>query len=134
MVKYNIGIIMKELNINQLDDSDEEIVGILISSGMSRPAARTLTYLKKVDTATSIDLERGTGLRQPEVSIAMRQLNPFDWIDENEEKKPGKGRPNKVYSLKVGFKDIIAHLEKQQKKANDDAMASIERLKKPGKG
>ncbi len=49
---------MKKLNINQLDDSDEEIVGILISSGMSRPVARTLTYLKKVDTATSIDLER----------------------------------------------------------------------------
>jgi len=120
---------MKKLDINQLDDSDEELSEILISSGMSRPVARTLTYLKKVDTATSIDLERGTGLRQPEVSIAMRQLNPFDWIEESEEKKPGKGRPNKVYSLKVRFKDIIAHLEKQQKKAIDDGMASIKRLK-----
>ncbi len=98
---------MKKLDINQLDDSDEELAEILISSGLSRPVARTLAYLKKVDTATSVDLERGTGLRQPEVSIAMRQLNPFYWIEENEEKKPGKGRPNKVYSLKVGFKDII---------------------------
>ncbi len=121
---------MKKLNINQLDDSDEEVAEILISSGMSRPVARTLTYLKKVDTATSIELERVTGLRQPEVSIAMKELNPLDWIDESEEKKPGKGRPNKVYSLKVGFKDIIAQLEKQQKKAIDDAMASIKRLKK----
>ncbi|MGB8216254.1 MAG: transcriptional regulator protein [Candidatus Methanoperedens sp.] len=121
---------MKKLDINQLDDSDEEIAEILISSGMSRPVARTLTYLKKVDTATSIDLEMVTGLRQPEVSIAMRELKPLDWIDENEEKKPGKGRPNKVYSLKVGFKDIIAHIEKQQKKAIDDGMASIEQLKK----
>ncbi|MFZ3168417.1 MAG: transcriptional regulator protein [Candidatus Methanoperedens sp.] len=120
---------MKKLDINQLDDSDEEISDILISSGLSRPVARTLAYLQKVDTATSIDLERGTGLRQPEVSIAMRQLNPFYWIDESEEKKPGKGRPNKVYSLKVGFKDIIAHLEKEQKKAIDDGMASIKRLK-----
>ena len=120
---------MKKLDINQLDDGDEEMAEILISSGLSRPVARTLAYLQKVDTATSIDLERGTGLRQPEVSIAMRQLNPFDWIEENEEKKPGKGRPNKLYSLKVGFKDIIAHLEKQQKKAIDDGMASIKRLK-----
>ncbi|MBE0522555.1 MAG: ArsR family transcriptional regulator [Candidatus Methanoperedenaceae archaeon] len=125
---------MKKLDINQLDDSDEEIVEILISSGMSRPAARTLAYLKKVDEATSVELERGTGLRQPEVSIAMRQLNPFDWIEEDEEKKPGKGRPNKVYSLKVGFKDIIAHIEKQQKKAIDDATASIKRLKELTKG
>jgi len=120
---------MKKLDINQLDDSDEEMAEILISSGLSRPVARTLAYLKKVDTATSVDLERGTGLRQPEVSIAMRQLNPFDWIEENEEKKPGKGRPNKVYSLKVRFKDIIAHLEKQQKKAADEAQVNIERLK-----
>ena len=81
---------MKKLDINQLDDGDEELAEILISFGQSRPVARTLAYLQKVDTATSIDLERGTGLRQPEVSIAMRQLNPFDWIEENEEKKPGK--------------------------------------------
>jgi predicted transcriptional regulator len=120
---------MKKLNINQLDDSDEELAEILISSGLSRPVARTLVYLQKVATATSIDLERGTGLRQPEVSIAMRQLDPFDWIDESEEKKPGKGRPNKVYSLKVRFKDIIAHLEKEQKKTIDDGLASIKLLK-----
>jgi len=125
---------MKKLDINQHDDSDEEVAEILISSGMSRPVARTLTYLKKVDTATSIDLERVTGLRQPEVSIAMRELKPFDWIDESEEKKPGKGRPNKVYSLKVEFKDIIAHLEKAQKKEIDDGMASIKRLKELKKG
>jgi len=121
---------MKKLDINQLDDSDEEIAEILISSGMSRPVARTLTYLQKVDTATSVDLERATALHQPEVSTAMKELNTLHWIDESEERKPGKGRPNKVYSLKVGFKDIITHLEKQQKKAIDDAMASIERLKK----
>jgi predicted transcriptional regulator len=120
---------MKKLDINQLDDSDEELAEILISSGLSRPVARTLAYLKKVDTATSVDLERGTGLRQPEVSIAMRELKPFDWIDENEEKKPGKGRPNKVYSLKVRFKDIIAHLENQHKKEIDEARVTIERLK-----
>jgi len=120
---------MKKLDINQLDDSDEELTQILISLGMSRPVSRTLAYLQKVNTATSVDLERGTGLRQPEVSIAMRGLKPFDWVDENEEKKPGKGRPNKIYSLKVGFKDIIAHIENEQKKEIDDGMASIKRLK-----
>jgi predicted transcriptional regulator len=130
VAKYNIGIFMKKLNINQLDDSDEETSEILMSLNLSRPVARTLTYLKKVDTATSVDLERATGLRQPEVSIAMRQLKPLDWINETEEKKPGKGRPYKVYELKVGFKEIIAHLEKEQKKVNDDSKASIEKLKK----
>jgi hypothetical protein len=30
----------------------------------------------------------------------------------------------------VGFKDIIAHIEKEQKKVNDNAKASILRLKR----
>ncbi len=46
-----------------------------------------------------------------------------------EEKKPGKGRPYKVYSLKVGFNKIISELEKQQKKAVDEMQKNIKRLK-----
>jgi predicted transcriptional regulator len=67
---------------------------------MSRPVARTLAYLRNMDEATSMELETGAGLRQPEVSIAMRELQERDWITEREEKNPGKGRPYKVYSLK----------------------------------
>ena len=105
---------MKTLKINQFDKKDEEIVDALISLGMSKTAARMLAYIQQVNEAKSIELEMGTGLRQPEVSIAAKQLEERDWINEREEKKQGKGRPFKIYSLKVGFKDIIAQLEKQQ--------------------
>jgi predicted transcriptional regulator len=124
---------MKTLKINQFDKKDEEIVDALISLGMSKPAARMLAYIQQVNEATSVELEMGTGLRQPEVSIAAKQLEERDWINEREEKKPGKGRPFKVYSLKVGFEDIIAHLEKQQKKLFDEGQGKIERLKELGK-
>lgn len=124
---------MKALKIKQLDEKDEEIADILISLGMSRNVAMSLTYLQNMNSATSVDLERVARLRQPEVSIAMRQLKERDWIDEREEKTPGKGRPYKIYSLKIGFKDIVAQLEKQQKKTVDDAKANLERLKKLGK-
>ncbi|KAB2948404.1 MAG: hypothetical protein MPEBLZ_01856 [Candidatus Methanoperedens nitroreducens] len=124
---------MKALKIKQLDEKDEEIADILISLGMSRNVAMSLTYLQNMNSATSVDLERVARLRQPEVSIAMRQLKERDWIDEREEKTPGKGRPYKIYSLKVGFKDIVTQLEKQQKKAVDEAKANLERLKELGK-
>ncbi|CAG0988505.1 MAG: transcriptional regulator protein [Candidatus Methanoperedens sp.] len=124
---------MKALKIKQLDEKDEEIADILISLGMSRNVAMSLTYLQNMNSATSVDLERVARLRQPEVSIAMRQLKERDWIDEREEKTPGKGRPYKIYSLKVGFKDIVAQLEKHQKKTVDEAKANLERLKKLGK-
>ncbi len=123
---------MKKID-GQLDEKKEEIADALISIGLGRPLARTLAYLNNGDEATSDALETGTGLRQPEVSIAMRQLLEYDWINEREEKKQGKGRPYKIYSLKIGFNDIIAHLEKQQRKAVEEAQVMIERLKELGK-
>lgn len=124
---------MKTLNIKQLDEIDEEIADALISLGMSRNAAMVLAYMRNTNSATSTDLERSTRLRQPEVSIAMRQLKERDWVNEREEKKPGKGRPYKIYTFKVGFNDIIAHLERQQRKGVEETQAKIERLKKLGK-
>jgi predicted transcriptional regulator len=125
---------MKKLDIKQLDEKDEEIADALISLGMSRLVARTLSYLQNKNEATSVELEMGTGLRQPEVSIAMKELKESGWINESEEKKKrGKGRPNKIYSLRIGFNDIIAQLEKQQKKTVDDTREKIEKLKELGR-
>lgn len=124
---------MKTLNIKQLDEKDEEIADILISLGMTRNVAISLSYLQNTNSATSVDLERVARLRQPEVSIAMKQLKERDWINERDEKKPGKGRPFKIYSLKVGFEDIVAQLEKQQKKSVNEVRANVERLKELGK-
>jgi predicted transcriptional regulator len=123
---------MRNTIVKQLDDKDEEIADALIAIGMSRNIARTLSYLQNVDEATSVELERVVRLHQPEVSIAMKQLKERDWINEREKKKTGKGRPYKIYSLKVSFKDIIAQLEKQQMDAVDETQTKIEKLKEMG--
>lgn len=121
---------MKALNMKQFDEKDEKIVEELISLGINRNVAMALTYLQNVNTATSVDLEKIARLRQPEVSTVMKQLKENDWIIEKEEKKKiGKGRPNKVYSLKIGFNDIIIQLERQQKKALDEIKTNVERLR-----
>lgn len=84
--------------------------------GLNINVARMLAYLQNVDKATSVEIERSTGLCQPEVSIAMKRLKEHGWIDEREAKKPGRGRPFKIYSLKVGFNEIVAQLEKNKGK------------------
>jgi predicted transcriptional regulator len=124
---------MKAIAVKQLDERDEEIADALISLGISKNAAIILAYLQDMKSAKSFDVERGANLRQPEVSIAMKQLKEHDWINEREDKKPGKGRPYKIYSLKIGFDKIVAQLEKQQKTAVDEERAKIERLKELGK-
>jgi predicted transcriptional regulator len=123
---------MRNVIVKQLDEKDEEIADALMAIGMSRNIARTLSYLHNVDEATSVELERVVRLHQPEVSIAMKQLKECDWINEREKKKTGKGRPYKIYSLKVSFNDIISQIEKQQMKAVDDAQTKIEKLKEMG--
>ncbi|MCZ7402533.1 MAG: transcriptional regulator protein [Candidatus Methanoperedens sp.] len=124
---------MKNLKIKQLDEKGEEIADALMSLGLSRNISMSLAFLQNMNTATSLDLERSARLRQPEVSIAMRELKERDWVDEREEKKPGKGRPFKIYTLKVGFDEIVAQLEKEQKKAVEESQKKIRRLKELGK-
>jgi predicted transcriptional regulator len=127
-----MGVNMKTLKMKQLDEKDEEIADALISLGLGRNVAMTLVYMQNTNAATTIELEHSARLRQPEVSIAMKQLKERDWVNEREEKKPGKGRPNKIYSLKVGFDEIISQLEQQQEKAVDEAQTSIKRLRELG--
>jgi predicted transcriptional regulator len=120
---------MKSLSVNVLDKADEEFADTLIELGLKRNVAKVLTYLKNVKDVTSRDLEMGSDLRQPEVSIAMRELEEQGWIGEREEKKPGKGRPYKIYKLETKIDSIIEHLEAQKKKESQAMMASIKRLK-----
>ncbi len=124
---------MKSLSVNVLDKADEEFADTLIELGLKRNVAKVLTYLKNVKEVTSRDLEMGSDLRQPEVSIAMRELEELGWIAEREEKKPGKGRPYKIYSLNIDIEEIIEYLENQKKKESQAMMASIKRLKELSK-
>ncbi len=120
---------MKAINIKQFNDKDRKIADALISLGMNKNVAMALTHLQNMNAATSIDFEQSANLRQPEVSITMKQLKEQNWITEQEEKKIEKGRPTKVYSLKVEFNEIITQLEKQQNIIYDEAKENIERLK-----
>ena len=120
---------MKTIDLRQLDEKDKEIADALNSLGLSRNEARTLTYLHNVDEARSFEIENGTGLRQPEVRVVVKEVKERDWINEREEKKLGKGRPYKIFSLKIGFNEIVAQLENQQKKVADEIQLKVERLK-----
>lgn len=107
----------------------EEFASILTKIGLKRNVAKVLTYLAGVDEATSREIEIGSDLRQPEVSIAMRQIRKLDWISERDEKNPGKGRPYRIYKLNKGLPEIIDYLEKEKEKESEMIMKQIEKLK-----
>ena len=121
---------MREGVAKVLDDDDHVFVDLLHSLGIQRNVAKVITYLAVAGEATSRDLERGSGLRQPEVSIAMRTLLRENWVDERDVKSSeGKGRPHKVYTLITPVDEIINLIEEERRKKSAKAMESVQKLK-----
>ena len=112
-----------------LDEKDLEFIDALRSLNVPRNVARLITYLANTNEATSREIEMGTNLRQPEVSIAMRTLRQNNWIDERDVKAEGKGRPMKVYKLSVPIQEIIQHYEVEKNSEAAETMQAIQRLK-----
>ena len=120
---------MKQTSIKELDDKDREFIEALRNLNVPRNVAMLITYLANVTETSSREIELGTNLRQPEVSIAMRTLRQNNWVEEHDIKKEGKGRPMKIYKIGVPVDSIIQHYEEESKHESTRAMESIQRLR-----
>jgi predicted transcriptional regulator len=106
------------------------MVELLRRLNINRPVALTLACLSKGEEISSQCIEMVSGLRQPEVSIAMRYLRGNDWVNMREEKKSqGKGRPVKLYKLTVRMETIINSIEENVMAESKAVLQNIERLK-----
>jgi predicted transcriptional regulator len=63
---------MEQKNVQYFTEHDEIIVNLLIEIGTKKNIAKVLVFLASIPEATSHAIERGTDLRQSEVSVAMR--------------------------------------------------------------
>ncbi len=97
---------------------------------MPKSVAAMIVYLADAGEANSREIEMGTGLRQPEVSIGMRTFRENNWIKERDVKGDGKGRPLKFYSLNLSIDEIIKHYEEEKSRESAMKMEAIQRLRK----
>jgi predicted transcriptional regulator len=122
---------MKELSIQVMGEREHEISELLQSLELPKIVSKTVACLASTTEMTSRQLEAAAGIRQPEVSAAMRVLRNKDWVVEREEKKKlGKGRPVKVYRLNVQLREIVETLEEEQIASKNELMDDLERLRK----
>jgi predicted transcriptional regulator len=68
-------------------------------------------------------------MRQPEISIAMRELRHKNWISEQEIKTEGKGRPSKSYVLTTSIDEVIGSIEDERRKESEESLESIQKLR-----
>jgi predicted transcriptional regulator len=120
---------MKDYEVKVLDENDHIFIETLMNLGMSRNVATMMAYLMNVNEASSQDIEISTGLRQPEVSLALKLMRNQSWINVRSEKKPGKGRPMKIYSLATPVDEIIGYYEDKIYKESQATILTIKKLK-----
>jgi len=114
--------------IQLFTEKEEEFVNLLIEIGMRRTVAKVLVFLANVDEATSRDIERGTDLRQPEVSIAMNYMFEREWLKNRESKAMSKGRPVKIYSLSKPVDKIFDSIEREKNQEVKNQLALIKKM------
>jgi predicted transcriptional regulator len=120
---------MRSEKVMYFTPKEEEFAKLLMDIGLKRNVAKVLVYLANTSEATSRDIERGTDLRQPEVSIAMRTLKQNDWILSRESKAESKGRPVKIYCLSKPTEEIMDIIEKNKRKEVKNQLDLIQKVK-----
>jgi predicted transcriptional regulator len=113
------------------------MVEILSEAGIAKNTARVLTFIAVAGRTFSAQIQAGTQMRQPEVSIALKQLTERKWIARQSVQREGKGRPIYVYRLRRALSEIVESVEKEQDrrvrqilKDKEDLHAIIERLER----
>jgi predicted transcriptional regulator len=112
-----------------LDKEDEEIIRLFTEIGMPKFLSKALMYISQVDECSSTDVERGTNLRQPEVSLAMQELRRRGWVKKRDLKRKGKGRPVHIYTSTIGLSEILKTIEQEKMKELEEAKNGIAELK-----
>ena len=120
---------MRSKNVMYFTPREEEFANLLIKIGMKRNVAKVLVYLAHTPEATSRDIERGTDLRQPEVSIAMAALMEQKWVENRESKAENKGRPVKIYHLSQPIGDIMDRIETEKREEANTQLTMIQQLR-----
>jgi len=116
--------------VEELTEREERIVTLLAETGLNRNIAKVIVFLSKAGEAVSREIERAANLRQPEVSLAMKDLKEWGWVKERELKKKGKGRPLKSYKLTRDLKEIVAELIEKKREEITKIEKDLEELEK----
>ena len=120
---------MRQENVIYFTQKEEEFANLLIKIGTKKNIAKVLVFLAKTPEATSRAIERGTDMRQPEISMAMKYLMDQGWISSRESSGESKGRPIKIYELAKPFNEIMDCIENEKKNEAKNKLALVQKLR-----
>lgn len=99
---------------------EPQIAKLLTANGLAPNVARVLAcWTEDDDELTQVDIEMFTRLRQPEVSVAVRELRRRGWIATSLRPKEGKGRPMHLYRLAMPMREIVREIVRERNREID---------------
>jgi predicted transcriptional regulator len=123
------GDLMRQKTVSYFTDKEEEFTRLLIALGTKKNIATVLVFMVNVPEATSHEIERGTDLRQPEISMAMKYMEAEGWVRSRENPSENKGRPTKMYTLAVPVSEIMDRIGAEKKEEMDNRLALVKKLR-----
>jgi len=120
---------MTKNKLYKFNTQDEKVIKIFTELGMPRNLAKTLMYISNVEDCRSAEIEHQANLRQPEVSVAMQELQRRGWIKKRDLRKKGKGRPVHIYSLTSPIDQIVKTFEQEKMKEINVIKKDLDSLK-----
>ena len=120
---------MKQKRSFVLDEEENEAVQLFSELGMPKNLAKTVLYVSEVKECRTKDIEQGTYLRQPEVSVAIQELRKRRWVKKRDLKKKGKGRPVHIYKPATNLSEIFKTFEQEKLKEVEGVKKDLSKLK-----
>ena len=104
---------------------EEEVIKSFQRIGIGEHVAKCFIAMAETEKTSQKELRRITGLRQPEISIALEKIYSAGWIDRRVIKEEMKGRPFFSYTFKRSVKEILDSIRDE---VNRDHVEKIESL------
>ena len=120
---------MEYTSVPKMDEKDNEIANILIQTGMAKNTAKVFVAIKELDNPDTKQIMQFTGIMQPQISVAVRQLIDMGYIESKTDQTENRGRPISYFSLKKFIDKIISDIEETVQRKIDAEKQNIERLK-----
>lgn len=118
-----------ENGVKLLEERDKQFIEILLGLGVRRQEATLIVWMNGAGDVSSRDIEKGTGIRQSDVSKVLKAMLEIGWVDNLGTSSSAKGRPRKIYSLSASLNDIVSYYEMEKLRETTLAKDSIQRLK-----
>ena len=120
---------MEVKKVTYFTEKEEEVTNLLTNLGFKKRVAKVMIYLSSKPESTTHDIERGTDLRQPEVSLATGYLIDKKWLVCKEVREKKTGRPAKTFRLAKTLSEIFNSIEVQKKNETSAKMQMMKKLR-----